>query len=214
MGLEELRGVFRFPDQIPDVPPSEHGWFGPEHVELLSGALSPETKIVLELGSWLGLSTRFIARNAPNALVFAVDTWAGSVEHRKDPNLIKMLPTLYDTFIKSCWEYRNRIIPMRMGTVSAMKLLHVHGIVPDLIYIDASHDYADVKPDIHHAFGLFPTAAIAGDDFLWAGVERAVREWALDGMLPAVAKGNIWWKEGPFFAHIEGGMELPRGVQK
>ena len=214
MGLEELRAVFRFPEKMPDVPASEHGWFGSEHVELLSGALGPETKVVLELGSWLGLSTRFIARNAPNAVVLAVDHWVGSVEHRQDPNLSRMLPTLYDTFLRSCWEYRKQIVPVRMGTVEAMKLLASHGIAPDLIYIDASHEYGDVKPDIHHAFALFPNAAIAGDDFMWEGVSRAVREWAADGMLPAVAKGNVWWKEGPMFAHIEGGVIIPRGTAR
>lgn len=214
MGLEELRSVFRFPKELPKVPPSDHGWFGPEHVELLSGALLPSTKIVLELGSWMGLSTRFIARNAPNAVVLAVDHWCGSLEHKTDPHLSSFLPTLYDTFISSCWEYRQQIVPVRMATVLAMKLLHEHGVFPDLIYIDASHEYWDAKSDIHHAFALFPTAAIAGDDFMWEGVGRAVREWAADGMLPAVAKGNIWWKEGPLFAHIQDGVALPRGAAK
>jgi hypothetical protein len=214
MGLREIREVFRFPKDRPDVPPSNHGWFGPEHADLLYGALTPDTRIVLELGSWLGLSTRFIARNAPNAVVLAVDHWAGSPEHRADPNLCRMLPTLYQTFISSCWDYRDRIVPMRMDTISGMKLLHDHGVSPDLIYIDTSPDYGQVKPDIHHAFALFPDAAIAGDDFLCEGVGRAVREWAQDGYLPAVAKGNVWWKEGPYFSHIEGGVALPRGEKK
>ena len=214
MGLRELREVFRFPKERPRIPPSDHGWFGPEHADLLYGALTPNTKIVVELGSWHGLSTRFIARNAPNAVVIAIDHWVGSAEHRADPDLCQMLPTLYETFISSCWEFRDQIMPMRMDTISGMKLLFDHGVEPDLVYIDASADYGQAKPDIHHAFGLFPKAAVAGDDFLWEGVGRAVREWALDGYLPAVAKGNVWWKEGPSFAHIEGGEVLPRGGMK
>ena len=37
--------------------------------------LTPETKCVLELGSWLGKSTKFIRKCAPNAFIFCIDLW-------------------------------------------------------------------------------------------------------------------------------------------
>jgi len=204
MGMEELRQVFRFPKDAPSVPASDHGWFGPEHVELLTGCLTPKIKVALELGSWLGKSTRFIADHAPNATVLAVDHWRGSQEHLV-PGLSQMLPTLYETFLKSCWEYRDRIVPIRMGTVEAMKIVHQHGIVPDVIYIDASHEYPDAMHDIHHALMLFPSALLAGDDFMWPGVARGIRELRTQFPFEVWVKGNVWWKKGPEFSNIVGG---------
>jgi len=47
--------------------------------------MNSETRCVLELGSWLGKSTRFIVERAPNAYIFAVDLWSN--EHiRADPH--------------------------------------------------------------------------------------------------------------------------------
>jgi hypothetical protein len=42
---------------------------------VLAELLSSQTRCVLELGSWLGSSTRFIADHAPNAVIICVDLW-------------------------------------------------------------------------------------------------------------------------------------------
>ena len=51
------------------------GWFTPHNKQVLRTLLSADTRCVVELGSYLGLSTRFILEHAPNALVYAVDLW-------------------------------------------------------------------------------------------------------------------------------------------
>ncbi len=208
MSIEDLKKAFAFPEKPPGVPASDHGWFGPEHVELLSGLLKPETKVVLELGSWLGKSTRFIASRAPKATVFAVDHWQGSAEHHAMPDCQGMLPTLYDTFLKNCWMFRTRIVPLRMDTISGMKLIHQHKVEPDIIFIDAGHDYISARADLSHALSLFPNAILCGDDFLWPGVGQTVREHAHAGIMKAFVKGNVWWKENPAFAHMQGGVQV------
>ena len=38
----------------------------------MHATMNSETRCVLELGSWLGKSTRFIVERAPNAYIFAV----------------------------------------------------------------------------------------------------------------------------------------------
>lgn len=204
MGIHELKQAFSFPKERPNVPLSDHGWFGPLHEDLLAKALKPETKLVFELGSWLGKSTRFIASCAPNATIVAIDNWKGLPPNPWSPNVSQFLPTLYETFITNCWDLKDRLIPVRTDTFSGMRICHEHGLSPDLIFIDASHEYKDVKVDIHHALSLFPNAALCGDDFLWPGVGRAVREAVAAGVLRASAKENVWWKESPQFTHMDG----------
>ncbi len=208
MPLQELRNAFPFPKDPPAVPELDHGWFGPEHVELLSGAVGPNVAVALELGSWLGKSTRFLASKCPNAAVIAVDHWAGSPEHHVMADCRPLLPTLYDTFIKNCWAFKDRIVPLRMDTVSGMKLVHQHGIRPDLIFIDAGHEYPSVNADISHALRLFPDAILCGDDFIWEGVGRSVREHVRAGAMKTWVKHNVWWREHPTFGHIQGAVPV------
>ncbi len=208
MSIEDLKKAFTFPSTAPAVPTSDHGWFGPEHEELLSGLLGPQTKVVLELGSWLGKSTRFIASRAPKAIVISVDHWQGSAEHHSTPQWKALLPTLYETFIKNCWIFRDRIIPLRMDTVSGMKLVSQHGISPDIVFIDAGHDYISARADLSNALGLFPNSILCGDDFLWPGVGQTVTEHVRANIMKAFVKQNVWWKDNPAFAHMKGGVPV------
>ena len=87
------------------------------------------TNEVIELGSWLGKSTRFISDRAPNAVVYAVDIWSnefsladdhyhdvtssetGTGKSRSaqvDTNAeILHEQSLYETFLKTNWDYRH-----------------------------------------------------------------------------------------------------------
>lgn len=200
MGLEELKKAYPFPALEPDVLASDHGWFEPENERLLSGAIGPDTNVVLELGSWLGKSTRWIAQAAPKAIVIAVDHWMGSPEHMGNP----VLPVLYETFLKNCWAFRDRIVPLRKYTLFGMRIVFENGVRPDLVYVDAAHDYENALMDIQVALDLFPKALLCGDDFLWLGVRRAVRELVAERRMDASVKGNVWWKTAPEFGHMNG----------
>src|SRR5271155_2569508 len=93
-----LAAMCPWPNERPIVqePPAVPGWLGDGARELLERSLSPETGLVLELGGWVGLSTRFIADLAPNATVITVDHWCGSPEHQRNPVWKVMLPSLYE----------------------------------------------------------------------------------------------------------------------
>lgn len=169
---------------------------------MLKGAMGPDMKVILELGSWLGKSTRFFASSSLNASVIAIDHWKGSTEHHQNPDWKGFLPTLYETFIKNCWIYKDRIIPVRNDTVSGMKIVAQYEIHPDLIFIDASHDYASVKADLTTALCLFPDAAICGDDYQWSDLQKAIREQVGAGKMQGYFSNNVWWKEHPFFRNV------------
>jgi len=124
-----------FPSEEPGVDPNPHGWFFAAHRVVMSNLMNTETRCVLELGSWLGKSTRFIAERAPNAYLFAVDLWSN--DHiRADPHYtdhggesafmahkaartrqiaenLKIIDTapIYDVFLKNMWKERPAIPP-------------------------------------------------------------------------------------------------------
>jgi hypothetical protein len=207
MSLNDLSRLHGFPKEPPAVPAVDHGWLSPDVMEMLPCALVPNTKVVVELGSWLGKSTRFIADKAPGATIIAIDTWAGSKEHHAMPDCAPLLPVLYETFLKNCWEYRQRMIPVRATSAHGLEILYHQAIVPDLIYVDASHEYPDVLGDVQRAIAFFNSSILCGDDWKWDGVRKAVTQTVKAGRMKAWAKGNVWWREHPLFAGLQAGAE-------
>lgn len=204
MNLGILAHKYAWPDFVPNVPPDDHGWFGECNEYVLSLLLGDETKVVLELGSWLGKSTRFILEKAPNAEVIAVDHWLGTKQITDDaPDCAAKLPLLYETFLANCQKYKSRLIPMRRNTVEAMDEIFRMGIRPNVIYLDAAHDYDSAKADLKKIGECFPEALLAGDDFSpkWDGVMRAVWQYAEDGCRGMVFASHAWammgaWRKG------------------
>src|SRR5262249_51795368 len=86
--LAKLSHDYPWPSAKPNVPiPTDKlGWFKESPRALMRRELTGETRLVVELGAWLGLSTRFIADLAPQAKVITIDHWQGSREHREDPS--------------------------------------------------------------------------------------------------------------------------------
>ncbi len=174
-GWNELREQFAWPPSPPLVTPHvTHGWLTPATRRMLGQSVHSETSLILELGSWLGLSSRFLLDQAPNAALIAIDHWRGSAEHRNKPDLAPLLPVLYETFLANCWRYRERLVALRAGTLAGMQRVAEVQLKPDLMYIDADHQYESVKADLETARKLFPEATIVGDDWNWEGVRRAV----------------------------------------
>jgi len=194
-GIDRLRWDFPWPAHKPPIDEDLHGWFTPGNRRSLGQFLSDDTRLILELGSWLGKSARWMLDKAPHATLVAVDTWNGTNAFLQ----LKMrdrLPTCYATFLRNCWSYRDRLIPVRRRTVDGMRLVAEAGLAPDLIYIDADHSYSAAKADMEMAHELFPEARLVGDDYQMKGVKRAVDEFARDkGLRVKVAAPDGWWLE-------------------
>lgn len=182
-----------FPLEKPNVKEDPAGWLCGASRRLLDEVLNDQTKVVIELGSWLGLSSRFIARKAPNATVFCVDHWKGSQEHKHVKHSFK-LPTLWETYCVNCWDFKGQIIPIKGSTLDGMDYLYALGIAADVIYIDASHEYEDVLKDIKKAVGYWPDAHIVGDDWAWSGVQAAVNMAARELNKTVHVEGKKSWK--------------------
>lgn len=200
--IKAMTGIFLFlcsmtcqADEIPepyrsikDLPFDDSGWFS--NARTLGDCLKvKQPKIVIEIGSWLGLSARFIAQNiSEDGKVYAVDTWKGSPEHRSDPRL----PHLYQIFLSNIKQagLTDKIIPIRMASLEAAEALNV---VADLIYIDAGHDEESVYKDI---IAWYPHLAakgiLCGDDWSWPSVSAGVKRAAKELNLKITAETYFW----------------------
>lgn len=163
---------FRYPDNISDLEFDDHGWFPKWNSQLLL-PLVKDKKLVLELGSWLGKSTREWLTNS-EANVICVDTWEGSIEHNQND---KRVQALYNTFMSNQKQWQDRVFPMRMTSVKALLELQKYpDIQPDFIYIDASHQYEDVYLDLSLCYNAYPNAVIVGDDWGWHNKSQSKRK--------------------------------------
>ena len=177
--LNDLRKLHPWPEEEPDVRHDWSGWFSRNHKNLFSRIISESTEVVVELGSWLGKSSRFIAQKlSDNGTIICVDHWKGSPEFGNDPKLSGKVPTAYETFVKNQWGLKDKTIMIRDSTMDGLRSIQMCGVIPDIVYIDAGHDYDNVSADIAKCIEIFPNAMLVMDDYQprWPDVVRAVDE--------------------------------------
>lgn len=151
------------------------GWMDELELAWLAEQATTHNRIV-EIGSWLGRSTRALADNAAGP-VLAVDTWNGSDEQvHKDFLQDKSADWLYEQFVQNMSGANVRVTPFRGTSLDAAQFFKSFRF--DMIFIDASHDYENVNVDIRAWLPLLDTGGIiCGHDYGdWPGVTRAVDE--------------------------------------
>src|SRR5208282_2237514 len=167
------------------------GFIREAELEFLAEQASKHNKIV-EIGSWIGCSTRALADNCPGT-VLAVDTWRGTLS---EPGMVQFMQDkpedwLLQHFLRNTAGCTN-ITTHRNESWIAAELLKNEEF--DMIFIDASHDYDNVKRDIL-AWGslLAPGGLLCGHDYHVGthGVIQAVDE-LLDGVK---VHDSIWYIE-------------------
>lgn len=188
-----------WPDEKPSLDFDSHGWFS--HDRVFEKIFTKDVKNVCELGSWLGSSTRFILDCAPNCHLYAIDHWSddikdygngGSTNAKNDPGIEK-ISTLWNQFLANCWDYRERLHPIRSYTNEGLRFLSDFDIKMDVVYIDASHSYENVYNDISDSLMNWPNAKIIGDDYSWDTVRKAVHDYAdRNGFDVEVSPSKCW----------------------
>jgi len=129
----------------------------------------------VEVGSWKGKSSSFMAVEIINSgkqiLFDCVDTWEGGKEHQGD-SCISRLFEIFQENMEPLEGYYNAI---KMKSMEAVKLYEDESI--DFIFIDASHEYEDIKDDISNwILKLRGGGIIAGHDYGFIDVKKAVNE--------------------------------------
>ena len=181
------------------LPPKFEGWFGEQNKQVLAQIiLYKQPKRVVEVGSWLGLSTSFIAQELESdAILYAVDHFEGSIEHKL--HCRDYLPTLFDQFRSNMIHAKvdQKVVPVRASSLEASQILNE---TFDLIYIDASHDEESVFQDLELWYKkLSPTGILSGDDYDWTdpllktkSVANAVKRFSLLHNLHLYIGRNVW----------------------
>lgn len=133
---------------------------------------------IVEVGSWKGRSAAFMAVeiiNSNKKIKFdCVDTWKGSIEHETYDVITE--EKLYDVFLSNIEPVKHIINPIRMTSIESSKLYKDNSL--DFVFIDASHEYEDVKADILSWLPKVKIGGIlAGHDYnTFEGVNRSVNE--------------------------------------
>jgi methyltransferase family protein len=164
------------------------GWMSETELRWLAET-AEMCETIVEFGSHCGRSTRALADNCMG-VTHAVDPWTG--EYYNDDG--SRAEFLGGSRLEDFKHNLQDLIPIGRVEYHKMKSTEFKlGVLADLVFIDGSHLYEDVKSDIAHAKTLVKKGGIlAGHDYNdagWPGVKRAVDE--IFGVVPFV--GSIWF---------------------
>ena len=164
MKKEKLLKMFDWKDPFENfvcVPNTKlFGWNGDRAIfPALIQQLKPS--LIIEVGSWMGQSAANMgasckALGLSDTAVVCIDTWLGSKEHWRDPNLVGHLelqngyPTFYRRFLTNMVQagVSDVIVPLPMPSQIGASYLKDFSLQSELIYIDGSHDEKDVYDDL------------------------------------------------------------------
>lgn len=142
----------------------------------------PTNSKFVEIGCWKGKSSAYIAVEIINSKkiidLICIDTWEGSIEHKTDS--YPEVKNLYAIFKENMKPLDGYYTDMKMTSLKASTFFENNSV--DFVFIDASHEYEDVKNDILTWLPKIKKGGVlAGHDYwsdvtVWPGVRKAVNE--------------------------------------
>ncbi len=170
----------------------EKSWFASVNRESLEKIIiKKHPKIIIEIGSWLGNSTIFMASLLPtDGKLYAIDHWLGGPSQVHNPRILERL--LFQQFLSNIIHsgFAYKVIPIRMDSLEAARALQV---IADLIYVDGSHDPDDAYQDIMAYYPkLAPGGVMCGDDYV--AVKRGVDRARAELNVRIKTKGSTYWE--------------------
>lgn len=174
------------------------GFMGESELAYLA-ELAEKSTAIAEVGTWRGRSARVFADNTAGIL-FCTDTWAddayGSVFPGDAPDLCQQPNWLWNEFRNNLRDALPRIVTARMPSVEAAGWYAKLGQKFDVIFIDAGHNYEDVKQDILAWRPLLQEGGVlCGHDYDAVHHPEVIR--AVDELVPRFrVVGTIWTTEG------------------
>lgn len=153
--------------------------------------------LIAEVGCWMGRTTRVMADNTAGSIV-AVDTWEGS-EENQDELRGKPSNYLFQKFTDNLADHiiNGKVVPLRIASLAAAGQFALSKTRFGMVFIDAAHDYQNVKNDILAWRPLVaPGGLLCGHDYDWGypGVVHAVRELISPTPDQAANGSSIWYK--------------------
>lgn len=156
------------------------GWFNCPELYTQMVRSARDGSVFVEIGCWKGKSSSYMAEEIANSgkqiKFHCVDTWKGTVtegHHQTDPDVVN--DRLFEVFTQNMSPFSGQYTAIRTTSVEAAD--HFEDRSVDFVYIDASHEYLDVKADIAAWLPKVKKGGtMAGDDFNSSQVRRAVTE--------------------------------------
>ena len=140
----------------------------------------PEKSIIVEIGSYLGRSTCFIAEGIKNRNItfYTIDTF-------ENQGMSEGVRNTFEEFNKNTFQYKNEIIVKKGFSYEVVK--DFKNIEIDLLWIDGCHEYKAVKRDIEDWLPLVKKDGMICFDYYIKGpnhrVKKAVNEAIAEGKL-------------------------------
>lgn len=161
-----------------------YGYMTYEELKWLAEQAQKHSKIV-EIGTYLGKSTRALADNT-DGFVVTVDNFAGP-QDTTIPNALRN--NIFELFMSFCYDL------LQVGKLRVIADDHANVVLdfsPDMVFLDGSHIYEDIKRDISYWLPRITKGGlICGHDYTnMEDVRKAVSE-----IVPKakVAKGTSIW---------------------
>lgn len=158
------------------LKPNLVGWCPEENKRLLLELIrAHDVKTVIEVGCFVGLATVLFAQHCDH--VTAIDTFEAKNLEYLGPQTSVAAENQYDQLMANLYHYEvaDKVTVLKVSSLEAVE--HYPLMRADMVYIDASHVYEDVKADIA---AWLPRAkkVLCGDDYTptWPGVKKAVNE--------------------------------------
>jgi Predicted O-methyltransferase len=171
-----------------------NGWMTDREMTFLAER-ARESKVVIEVGSYLGRSTRAMADNSKkDTKIYCVDPWKGSVVNDDGIVAFDVDSSTRAGFYNNLAGYVNagRVIMCEYRFSEWPGILTPKQYDCDFLFIDGDHRYPNVIEDINIAL-TFQPRILAGHDYscqYWPGVKKAVDE-LFGGK--AQIEDTIWW---------------------
>jgi len=189
--MNKVRNIL-YPNQNPYenmevLPFNNHGWAS-NHSAFAEVIAEIKPQLIVEVGTWIGGSSRTmveqcLANGIKDFEIVCIDTFLGSVEHWNRTSYLMThkngRPTIYEQFISNTIHagYQNYVTPFPVDSQNGFLTLKHFNITPDLVYIDAGHDYFSVKNDLDNWSSILkPGGILIGDDYFNFDIKRAVKE--------------------------------------
>lgn len=144
-------------------------WYGDPGAQraIFSKAIAATNpSVIIEVGSFVGESAIYMAKllkeQKRECAILCVDTWYAGYDHWKGAReKIQMhfgRPDFYYKFMANVIDHgcHDVIVPFAMDSIGAARVLKWLGLVPQLIYVDASHEKGDVLRDYEAYWDLLP----------------------------------------------------------
>lgn len=191
------------------TPPTLFPWsLSTKSIDFVFSQFSGTPNVFLEIGTHWGFSAvqvaKKIQRDRIDSFVLCVDTWLGDTPAWMDP-LFRLgyakrngMTNMFEEFRGNIYGHsvQSNVVPLRLPSLIAARVLSRVGFKADIIYVDASHDFFDVYADlIAYDNIVSPGGIMFGDDYQILSVKKAVDRFVKErGLSLFVFDGNIYKK--------------------